>query len=305
MEQETSAIIDTDVVIVGAGPAGLFQVFELGLLGIKAHVVDSLTHPGRTVHRAVSRQADLRHSGAAGVRRAGARRPAAASRSSRSSPRFISAQEVAELQRRDDGRFFVRTALGTRFHRANGRDCGGSRLVPAAASRRARARRVRGPAGALSRAQRRGFSRPAARDLRRRRFGARLGTRPERQGGEHRARSSSPGVQGRTGVGRAHARARRRGIAEVRRGHRDRHCGTKTGGCVGVTVKRADGTMRRVRRRSRAGVFRSASEARPDRRVGSRAREEGDQGRHREIPDDRCPASSRSATSTRIPARRS
>jgi thioredoxin reductase (NADPH) len=33
-------------VIVGAGPAGLFQVFELGLLEIKAHVIDSLPYPG-------------------------------------------------------------------------------------------------------------------------------------------------------------------------------------------------------------------------------------------------------------------
>jgi len=32
--------------VVGAGPAGLFQVFELGLLGIKAHVLDSLANPG-------------------------------------------------------------------------------------------------------------------------------------------------------------------------------------------------------------------------------------------------------------------
>ena len=35
-----------EVLIVGAGPAGLFQVFELGLLGIKAHVLDSLAAPG-------------------------------------------------------------------------------------------------------------------------------------------------------------------------------------------------------------------------------------------------------------------
>ena len=35
-----------DVVIIGAGPCGLFQVFELGLLGIRAHIVDSLAHPG-------------------------------------------------------------------------------------------------------------------------------------------------------------------------------------------------------------------------------------------------------------------
>jgi thioredoxin reductase (NADPH) len=38
--------IQTDVVIVGAGPTGLFQVFELGLLGLKAHLVDSLNNPG-------------------------------------------------------------------------------------------------------------------------------------------------------------------------------------------------------------------------------------------------------------------
>jgi thioredoxin reductase (NADPH) len=41
-----AAPITAEVVIVGAGPCGLFQVFELGLLGISAHVVDSLQHPG-------------------------------------------------------------------------------------------------------------------------------------------------------------------------------------------------------------------------------------------------------------------
>ena len=40
------APITTETVIIGAGPCGLFQVFELGLLGIGAHVVDSLRHPG-------------------------------------------------------------------------------------------------------------------------------------------------------------------------------------------------------------------------------------------------------------------
>jgi thioredoxin reductase (NADPH) len=41
-----SNVIRTEVVIVGAGPCGLFQVFELGLLGIKAHLLDSLARPG-------------------------------------------------------------------------------------------------------------------------------------------------------------------------------------------------------------------------------------------------------------------
>ena len=38
--------IQTDVVIVGAGPCGLFQIFELGLLGLKAHIIDALPKPG-------------------------------------------------------------------------------------------------------------------------------------------------------------------------------------------------------------------------------------------------------------------
>jgi thioredoxin reductase (NADPH) len=39
-------IIETDAVIIGAGPVGLFAVFELGLLDIKAHVIDILDRPG-------------------------------------------------------------------------------------------------------------------------------------------------------------------------------------------------------------------------------------------------------------------
>ncbi len=37
---------ETDAVIIGAGPVGLFAVFELGLLNIKAHLVDILDKPG-------------------------------------------------------------------------------------------------------------------------------------------------------------------------------------------------------------------------------------------------------------------
>ena len=38
--------IKTDVLIIGAGPCGLFAVFELGLLDMKAHLVDILDRPG-------------------------------------------------------------------------------------------------------------------------------------------------------------------------------------------------------------------------------------------------------------------
>ena len=38
--------LSTDVVVIGAGPVGLFAVFELGLLGLEAVVIDSLSRPG-------------------------------------------------------------------------------------------------------------------------------------------------------------------------------------------------------------------------------------------------------------------
>jgi thioredoxin reductase (NADPH) len=42
----SSDTIKTDCLIVGAGPVGLFAVFELGLLDIRAHLVDILSKPG-------------------------------------------------------------------------------------------------------------------------------------------------------------------------------------------------------------------------------------------------------------------
>src|ERR1044071_8085745 len=41
-----SEVIKTDVLIIGAGPCGLFAVFELGLLDMKSHLVDILDKIG-------------------------------------------------------------------------------------------------------------------------------------------------------------------------------------------------------------------------------------------------------------------
>jgi thioredoxin reductase (NADPH) len=42
----TSDFVETDVAIIGAGPVGLFAVFELGLLDLKSHLIDILDRPG-------------------------------------------------------------------------------------------------------------------------------------------------------------------------------------------------------------------------------------------------------------------
>ncbi|MCK5284888.1 MAG: NAD(P)/FAD-dependent oxidoreductase [Alphaproteobacteria bacterium] len=41
-----NTIIKTDAVIIGAGPCGLFTVFEMGLLDMKCHLIDILDRPG-------------------------------------------------------------------------------------------------------------------------------------------------------------------------------------------------------------------------------------------------------------------
>jgi thioredoxin reductase (NADPH) len=106
--------IETDAVIVGAGPVGLFQVFELGLLEIKAHVIDSLAYPGgqcvelypdKPIYDIpavpVCTGQELTDNLLKQIEPFGAT--------------FHFGQEVTTVQKQDDGRFFVETSKGTKF----------------------------------------------------------------------------------------------------------------------------------------------------------------------------------------------
>jgi thioredoxin reductase (NADPH) len=106
--------IETDAVVVGAGPVGLFQVFELGLLEIKAHVIDSLAYPGgqcvelypdKPIYDIpavpVCTGQELTDNLLRQIEPFGAT--------------FHFSQEVTTVQRQDDGRFYVETSKGTRF----------------------------------------------------------------------------------------------------------------------------------------------------------------------------------------------
>ncbi len=46
IEASSASSTPAETVIIGAGPVGLFQIFELGLLGISAHIIDSLAEVG-------------------------------------------------------------------------------------------------------------------------------------------------------------------------------------------------------------------------------------------------------------------
>lgn len=106
--------IETDAVIVGAGPVGLFQVFELGLLEIKAHVIDSLAYPGG---QCIELYPDKPIYDIPAVPMCTGREltdnllkqiePFGAT--------FHFGQEVSVVEKQQDGRFFVETSKGMRF----------------------------------------------------------------------------------------------------------------------------------------------------------------------------------------------
>ena len=106
--------IETDAVIIGAGPVGLFQVFELGLLEIKAHVIDSLAYAGGQPMELypdkpifdipavpVCTGKELTDLLLKQIKPFGAV--------------FHFGQEVSEVERQPDGRFYVETNKGTQF----------------------------------------------------------------------------------------------------------------------------------------------------------------------------------------------
>ncbi len=107
--------VSTEVAIIGAGPAGLFQIFELGLLGISAHIIDSLAHPGGQCTELYPDKPiyDIPALPIVGAQELIDRllqqaKPFHAT--------FHLGQEVTELQRQAEGRFLVGTSTGTRLN---------------------------------------------------------------------------------------------------------------------------------------------------------------------------------------------
>ena len=106
--------IETDAVIIGAGPVGLFQVFELGLLEIKAHVIDSLPEVGG---QCIELYPDKPIYDIPAI-------PVCTGRELVSkllkqiepfAPQFHLNQEVSTLEKRADGRFLISTSQDQHF----------------------------------------------------------------------------------------------------------------------------------------------------------------------------------------------
>ncbi len=106
--------VTADVVIIGAGPCGLFQVFELGLLGIPAHVIDSLAIPGGQCAELYPEKPiyDIPALPVCGAQELVDR---LMKQIEPFHPTFHLGEEVTEFARREDGRFRLVTSLGTVF----------------------------------------------------------------------------------------------------------------------------------------------------------------------------------------------
>jgi thioredoxin reductase (NADPH) len=111
----TAGAIQADVVIVGAGPCGLFQIFELGLLGIHAHVVDSLKHPGGQCSELYPEKPiyDIPALPVCGAQELVDR---LLQQAKPFNAQFHMGEEVTELKVLEDETFLLRTSVNTRFH---------------------------------------------------------------------------------------------------------------------------------------------------------------------------------------------
>ncbi len=107
-------MIETDALVIGAGPVGLFQVFELGLLGLRAQVVDALPAAGG---QCIALYADKPIYDIPAT-------PVCTGRElierlllqvAPFAPGFHLGQQVDVLERLEDGRFRIETSNGTQF----------------------------------------------------------------------------------------------------------------------------------------------------------------------------------------------
>jgi thioredoxin reductase (NADPH) len=107
-------MIQTDVVIVGAGPCGLFQVFELGLLDLRAHLIDALPivggqcaelYPDKPIY-------DIPGFPIVGALELVERLQ---QQIKPFSPTYHLGQQVQEVQKLEDGSFRLVTSTGTEF----------------------------------------------------------------------------------------------------------------------------------------------------------------------------------------------
>ncbi|WP_435136709.1 NAD(P)/FAD-dependent oxidoreductase [Formosa sp. A9] len=108
-------MIKTDILIIGAGPTGLFTVFEAGLLKLKCHLIDALPQPGGQCSEIYPKKPIYDIPGFPEVL-AGDLTKNLLEQCKQFEPGFTLGERAETLEKQEDGSFIVTTNKGTQHH---------------------------------------------------------------------------------------------------------------------------------------------------------------------------------------------
>lgn len=112
---ESQSMIETDILIIGAGPTGLFAVFEAGLLKLKCHIIDALPQPGGQLAELYPKKPIYDIPGYPEVL-AGDLVNNLMEQIKQFQPGFTLAETAETIDKLEDGTFIVTTNKGTKHH---------------------------------------------------------------------------------------------------------------------------------------------------------------------------------------------
>ncbi len=106
-------MIETDIIIIGAGPCGLFTVFEAGLLKLHCHLIDSLPQPGGQLTEIYPKKPIYDIPGFPSIL-AGELVENLMEQIAPFKPGFTLGERAEKVEKLEDGRFCVTTSRGTK-----------------------------------------------------------------------------------------------------------------------------------------------------------------------------------------------
>ena len=105
---------ETDIIIIGAGPTGLFAVFEAGLLKMKCHLIDTLPQPGGQLAELYPKKPIFDIPGYPSVG-AGELVDNLMEQIKQFQPEFTLSETAETIDKNEDGTFVVTTNKGTKI----------------------------------------------------------------------------------------------------------------------------------------------------------------------------------------------
>lgn len=108
-------MITTDILVIGAGPTGLFTVFEAGLLKLKCHIIDALPQPGGQLTELYPKK-PIYDIPAFPEVLAGDLVDNLMEQIKPFEPGFTLGERAEDIEKLEDGTFIVTTNLGTQHH---------------------------------------------------------------------------------------------------------------------------------------------------------------------------------------------